>query len=268
MTIAGSYQFESLENAPIEANFLAERAQLRLEGFHELLLRHGCPVEGDILEVGAAQGIRTRLIAKNFPRAQVIGVDRSHDLLQLAQSENQNSGRLSHLKFEEGNLYDLQYPDSSFDFIYARLVFMHLMDPMSALKSLPRVLRPGGRILIEDADRDCMFFEPRPLSFPAFWQKVQAGQRRLGGDPNVGRKLSPLMKTVGLEGINVEMQPILGDGADIAFLARTLMPSLNCYLEEQDRVMGESAIKDLLKLAEDPRAIMYHFWFAVSGGLK
>ncbi len=262
MNQRGSYQFEKLESRDKEAIFLAERAQLRIEGFTDLLVRHKIPSEGRLLEVGCAQGIRSRLIAKHFSHLEIVGIDRSEELLQAARHQNQD---LANLSFEQADLYELPFADESFDFIYARLVFMHLAEPSRAIQSLKRVLRPGGRILIEDADRDCMFFEPAPPSFSRFWQKVQKGQRRLGGDPNVGRKLASLLKEAALQKVQIETQPIIGGGNEIEFLVRTLLPSLNIYLEPQDRDEGELAIRDLLELSKDPRASFYHFWFVVSG---
>lgn len=256
----GSYQFENLESRHIEASFLSERTKLRLDGFGNLVTRHGLRLRDKVLEVGTAQGIRARLIAERFPQCQVVGIDRNSELLVEARELN-----IPNLHFQEADVYDLPFEDASFDFVYARLVFMHLTDPMRALRSIFRVLRKGGRVLIEDADRDCMFFEPAPQSFRAFWEKVQAGQARLGGDPNVGRRLAPYMKEIGFCDLNIEAQPIVGSGTDIEFLARTLMPSLNCYLRTEDRGEGERAIQDLYELAKDPRATFYHFWFAVSG---
>ena len=265
MNTEGSYQFEKLENRHHEADQLAERANLRLEGFIDLLKRNQFPVRGKILEVGSAQGIRAKLMAENFPATEVIGIDRSRELLQAARAQNADIGNLS---FLEADLYDLPFADETFDFVYARLVFMHLTDPIKAILSLNRVLKRGGRILIEDADRDCMFFEPAPKSFSGFWNKVQEGQRRLGGDPNVGRKLGSYMKETGLQSVHVETQPIIGGGVEINFLAKTLMPSLNTYLDPEDRIAGQAAIEDLLQLASDPRASFYHFWFVACGVKK
>lgn len=260
----GSYQFENLESRHLEANFLAERAQLRLDGLVDLLKRHKFPSEGKVLEVGCGQGLRTKIIAKNFPQATVVGIDRSPELLNAARKMENPGEVISNLSFEEADLYDLPYPDQSFDFVYARLVFMHLEAPIRAIKSLKRILRPGGRILIEDADRDCMFFEPEPVSFSSFWKKVQDGQRRLGGDPNVGRKLAPYLKELEFKNINIETQSILGAGPEIEFLVRTLLPSLNTYLLPEERIQGEVAIQDLYNITNDPRATFYHFWFVVS----
>ncbi|OYZ13359.1 MAG: hypothetical protein B7Y39_17900 [Bdellovibrio sp. 28-41-41] len=258
MKTLGSYQFEQLEGRFHEAQMLSERAQMRLDGFPDLLKRHGYPSEGQVLEIGTAQGIRARIMAELYPNTQVTAIDRSPDLLNIA------SHRMN-LNFKQADVYELPFPDNHFDFVYARLVFMHLHDPISALKNILRVLKPGGRLLIEDADRDCMFFEPAPASFKTFWTKVQDGQRKLGGDPNVGRKLTPYFKQLGFSQIQTEVQPIIGSGPDIEFLVKTLMPSLNIYLDPLDRPDGERAIDDLYNLSQLPEASFSHFWFVVSG---
>ena len=261
MTIAqGSYQFERLEGRQEEAKLLQERTNLRLDGFANLLDRHIAGIPRDILEVGCGQAIRTAMIAKKYPQAKVIGFDRSDELLETAKLH-----REPNLAFAHGDLYSLPYQDQCFDVVYARLVFMHLTNPVAAIAELQRVLRPGGTLLIEDADRDCMFFEPAPASFAPVWNKVQEGQRRLGGDPNIGRKLASYFKHAAFEHVTVETQPIIGGRDDIQFLVRTLLPSLNTYLKPEDRSAGAIAIADLGVMAENPAAMFYHFWFVVSG---
>ncbi len=262
MSAQGSYQFEKLESRFVEAKMLAQRAGMRMEGFPDLLRRHAFPVGGRILEIGTAQGIRARAMLEHFPLSHVIGIDRSTELMSLEATGNPR------LEFQHADVYELPFSDNSFDFVYARLVFMHLTDPHKALASIQRVLKPGGRVLIEDADRDCMFFEPAPASLKKFWQNVQQGQRRLGGDPNVGRKLATLLGEAGFDSVQTEVQTILGKGPEIEFLVKTLMPSLNIYLEPNDRMDGEKAIQDLYMLSQNELAYFYHFWFAVSGAKK
>jgi SAM-dependent methyltransferase len=197
-------------------------------------------------------------MAEHFPDVEVVAIDRSEQLLKTA-------GENTRASLQCGDIYGLPFREGSFDFVYARLVFMHLQDPIRALQGLRRVLRPGGRILIEDADRECMFFEPAPDGFADFWRKVQDGQRRLGGDPNVGRKLAHYLKRLDFQSLRIEAQPIIGSGPEVEFMARTLLPTLNMYLDPQDRTQGEATIRALGRLAQDPLATFYHFWFAVSG---
>lgn len=256
----GSYQFERLEGRHDEARLLQERTSLRLDGFLDLLNRHLESVPSDILEVGCGQGIRTAMMARAYSAAQITGFDRSDELLASARLQKEPN-----LTFAAGDLYHLPYKDKSFDLVYARLVFMHLTDPVAAIDELQRVLKPGGTLLIEDADRDCMFFEPSPATFPPFWRKVQEGQRRLGGDPNIGRKLASYFKQAEFQNVVVEAQPIIGGREEIQFLVRTLLPSLNTYLAPEDRVAGAQAIADLGAMATNAEAMFYHFWFVVSG---
>lgn len=43
-------------------------------------------------------------------------------------------------------------PGEGFDFVHARLVLVHLRDREAALRSMCTALRPGGKLLVEDAD--------------------------------------------------------------------------------------------------------------------
>ena len=263
LPLEGSYNFDLLAHRDVERTHLEVRAQLRLAGFPDLLRRHGFPDSGRMLELGCGQGIRTKIMAELSPHAEVIGIDRSEAMLELARPGL--SATHDNLSFERADIYELPFPDGGFDFVYARLVFMHLSEPLGALRSISRKLKPGGRVLIEDADRDCMFFEPEPEKFAAYWRLIQDGQRRLGGDPNVGRRLASYLKETGFEDLNIEVQPIVGDGADIEFIIRELLPSLRQYLQPQHDDYCESAVRELHRLSRDPRATFFHFWFAVSG---
>ena len=260
---AGSYNIDLLQNSRAEVARLERRAQLRLAGFPTLLQRHGFPSLGRVLEIGCGQGLRTQIMAELAPNADITGVDRNGQLLHAARANTRRN--CENLFYQQHDLYALPFPDASVDFVYARLVFMHLEAPLTALREMSRLLKPGGRILIEDADRDCMFFEPAPTTFVEYWRAVQEGQRRRGGDPNVGRKLASYLKGEGFTDLNIEAQPIVGDGADIAFLISELLTTLNEYLDDKDRSLGEAALSDLGQLAQDPRATFFHFWFAVSG---
>lgn len=261
----GSYQLERFADATGEAERLAVRSRLRLDGFRDLLQRHGFPERGRALEIGCGQGLRSRLMAEGAPDVAVVGIDRNTDFIECARRDARLAG-FQNLTFLHADLNVLPFAERSFDFIYARLVFINLPDARPVLQALHRLLRPSGRILIEDADRDCMFFEPAPEGFADYWRHVQSGQRRNGGDPNVGRRLTPSLKETGYCDVRTEVQPIVGDGRDIAFMARELLPSLNEYLDPCLKALGETAIESLERLAHDPRATFLHFWFAVSGG--
>ncbi|MGW0194135.1 class I SAM-dependent methyltransferase [Nonomuraea sp. NPDC003201] len=43
-------------------------------------------------------------------------------------------------------------PDEAFDLVHARLVLVHVADRERALRSMIAALKPGGRLLLKDAD--------------------------------------------------------------------------------------------------------------------
>ncbi len=95
-------------------------------------------------------------------------------------------------------------PAETFDLVHARLVLVHLPDRERALRTMIDVLRPGGWLLVEDADPAL-----QPLSAldpvgadEALANRLRAGFRALlserGVDLGYGRKLPRLLRAAGL----------------------------------------------------------------------
>lgn len=95
-------------------------------------------------------------------------------------------------------------PGEGFDLVHARLVLVHVPDRERALRSMVRALRPGGRLLIEDADPAL-----QPLICPdehgpeqRLANRLRRGFRELlaarGADLSYGRKLPRLLREAGL----------------------------------------------------------------------
>lgn len=59
------------------------------------------------------------------------------------------SARLSDLKVHHGDLASANFADNCFDLITARHVIEHIPEPHAFVAELARVLRPGGRLVIE-----------------------------------------------------------------------------------------------------------------------
>lgn len=97
--------------------------------------------------------------------------------------------------------------EEAYDLVHARLLLMHLSDREQALQHLVAALRPGGYLLVEDAD-----FRNYQVCYPPSDLLARTGaaivqlMERGGGDPFYGLKLFPALVSVGLTNIGVEGQ--------------------------------------------------------------
>lgn len=80
--------------------------------------------------------------------ARVIGVDLSERMLQ------QVSTRLAGRAFEARQSSETELPlaDNEVDVVVANMFLHHAEDPPSTIRQLARALKPGGRLVITDAD--------------------------------------------------------------------------------------------------------------------
>jgi SAM-dependent methyltransferase len=95
-------------------------------------------------------------------------------------------------------------PSEAFDLVHARLVLVHVAERERALRAMISTLRPGGWLLIEDADpglQSLACLDPRSDA-EVLANKLRVEFRALlaehGGDLAYGRKLPRLLREAGL----------------------------------------------------------------------
>jgi ubiquinone/menaquinone biosynthesis C-methylase UbiE len=80
--------------------------------------------------------------------ARVIGVDASEGM--LAQARSRFSGRP--FEARAGDVDELPLADSEADAVLANMVLHHAPEPPRAIREMARALKPGGALVITDAD--------------------------------------------------------------------------------------------------------------------
>lgn len=80
---------------------------------------------------------------------QVVGVDLTRALLQLAAARLQEHG-ISNVLLQEANAESLPFLDESFDVVCCRSSLHHFADPKRAAAEMLRVCRTGGRVVLMD----------------------------------------------------------------------------------------------------------------------
>jgi SAM-dependent methyltransferase len=112
----------------------------------------GCPDGGDLLDVPCGFGRHTIPLARAGYHA--VGVDRSETLLNEAR---RRAGHGRWPKLQRADYRELPFPDASFDAalnLFTSLGYLGDDADTRVLAEIGRVLRPGGRLVIELSHRD------------------------------------------------------------------------------------------------------------------
>lgn len=143
-----------------------------------------------LLDVGAGSGTISASLAKYIPSGHVLATDISDEILERAK-EFADSKDVKNISFQKANIYELEFPDASFDVVHASQVLCHLDAPCDAIKEMVRVTKPGGIIALRESDMQmwCISPELPPLlQFHSIQIKTLIAN---GGQEKGGRSLLP-----------------------------------------------------------------------------
>jgi ubiquinone/menaquinone biosynthesis C-methylase UbiE len=144
------------------------------------------PQNGRVLDVGCGGAKFTKYVADQRPDVDIVGIDLSGP--QLTRASKLLRGYGDRVRFELGDATQLKFPDASFDGVLSYGSIKHWTSQDAGLAECLRVLKPGGPLLVTDADRsatfeDCQRFianyaSPRFLGGPnlAFFRTWIAGR--------------------------------------------------------------------------------------------
>ncbi len=205
-----------------------------------------------ILDIGCGVSPTTRRMAIAHPSSQIIGIDRSHELIDRAR---ELAHELPNLNFQIGTVDRLDLPDNYIDLVFARLLFQHLEQPIAALQEIYRVLKPGGRICIVDTDDTWFTVHPEPPSFQQLRQVMATWQQSQCGDGCVGRKLGDYLQQAKFRDINVSVETVSSDEYGLENMLNWLSFG-NSYLNINSEIATISAIarQDTFRLLNLPYA--------------
>jgi SAM-dependent methyltransferase len=151
-----------------------------------------------LLDCGCGPGSISCNFARILSSGYVIGVDREESQVELAR-ERASEQQLTNATFKVGSIYNLPFPDLSFDVVFAHAIFEHIASPDKALAEMLRVLAPGGIAAIRSPDWGGFIVGPEVPGLQAAIQSYADLQTANGGDIYVGRKLPRLLRDAGFE---------------------------------------------------------------------
>ena len=148
-----------------------------------------------LLDAGCGPGNITADLAGRVSPGRVLGIDASVDVIGAAARDYPG------VAFETGDVYQLNFPDGSWDVVHAHQLLQHVSDPVAALKEMRRVVKPGGIVAARDGDYGAFTWYPaddRLTRWLALYRDIARANR---GEPDAGRFLLSWAQQAGFSDI-------------------------------------------------------------------
>src|SRR3989304_7404926 len=99
------------------------------------------PVDGEVLDVGSADGMFSKVILDRTHAKRLTGMEILKSSVNWA---NKHWKKINRMKFVVGDAHDLGFKDSQFDAVFCMEVLEHVHRPLRVLGEFRRVMKKGG----------------------------------------------------------------------------------------------------------------------------
>ncbi len=99
----------------------------------------------DLLDCGCGTGPMISILYEENPKKHYTGIDLTPKMIEVARSKG-----LDGVDWVVGDCENLPFEDQAFDVIICSNSFHHYPNPQMFFDSVQRVLRPGGRLILQD----------------------------------------------------------------------------------------------------------------------
>ena len=103
-----------------------------------------------VLDVACGTGDSTIVIARRLHGGQVTGADISEEMLRIARTKASKEAVGNTISFIHADCEALPFKDNSFDRVTCFFGIRNFEDREKGLREMLRVLRPGGKLVIEE----------------------------------------------------------------------------------------------------------------------
>lgn len=224
----------------------------------DLLRRAGSEPGMSCLDVGCGGGeVSLELARLVGPEGRVTGIDMDEIKLGLGREAATARG-IDNVEFRVADVSDWR-ETTTYDLVYCRFLLQHLRRPLDLLVNMWAAVRPGGALVVEDADFEAAFCDP-PNDGYEFWKRTYCTVlERRGGDPLLGRKLYRYFSEAGIPDPHLDVAQLAqtsGEAKTLALL--TLEATADPVVAEGVASETEvtAAIASLTSFTADPSTVL------------
>ena len=189
-----------------------------------------------VLDAGCGTGLlleQQALAVGSEGRAE--GVDFSNDMLAYAR---RRCTGLAQVSLQQGSIENLLFDDDSFDALSCTQTLLYVNDLEQALQEFRRVLKPGGRIAILETDWTGAIINSDDQ---ALAQRIFNAWDLALVNPNLPKRLRPMLAGLGFGALRVEAIPILNAGYSENSYSANMLQNFVDTARKQDGVTADEA---------------------------
>jgi SAM-dependent methyltransferase len=227
-----------------------------------------------VLEVGCGVGAQTKILLRRNPGIRLTSIDISETSLQKAR-ENVVAGGHGYVEFRKEDIMHPNMDHGAFDHVFVCFLLEHVESPVEALRNMLSLLREGGTITVIEGDHGSGLWTPESKASREAWNGLIRSQQMLGHDPNIGRRLFPIMHEAGVEIRYVEPRTVYADqsvpellNGAVNQIITPMVFSAEVHVLENKLVEPEiwgKGLKDLSGIADHEKGTFCYSWFKGEG---
>ena len=209
-----------------EQGRLIRQATLIAPHTERLFREAGIGVGDRVLDLGSGMGDVSMLVAQLVGASgEVVGIERDPTSIERAQARVAAVGcrNVSFLNADVNNIVT----DRPFDAVVGRFILMFLPDPVSVLRSVSRLVRPGGVLAFQEPSWiPLLALGDRLPLWSCVLRSIHETILRSGANPEMGLALYSIFQEIGLSAPHMHLEIPLGSDTGFVRIISDLVCSL------------------------------------------
>jgi 2-polyprenyl-3-methyl-5-hydroxy-6-metoxy-1,4-benzoquinol methylase len=203
-----------------------------------------------VLDVGSGVGDVAMLVGKLVGASgEVVGTERDERSLAVAQARAKEAHQ-NNVTFIRSNLPEISI-NKSFDAIVGRFILQFVPDPVAVLRSLVRLLNPGGIVAFQEPSFAAFVHVcPNLPLWSAGARLILETGRRAGVNPEMGFALHRVFQESGVPAPKMQLDMPLGSDPDftrwVSDVIGTLLPKMQQFNVSAEPLGDLTTLRDRL----------------------